>query len=247
MTGCMITVLYCGHILFFYQTRLGPLSAMLKLQLILAACFCQAQISFTSKFMKYSMWKPVWRHSWYILLPPALMNLKFHLLYYFFFSKLCLNIFTYAFISVSQLKPLSSIGWSSEPLLCPWSVWLQCFKIYSQSAGLLCLPDLVVITAVLCVISIYLNYGPVATSLSILIIPPAPPPPPIAQKLCSVPFCSYIPIVTGFCHDTVLCYGVYWTGSCQFSQTVIKNFKTDERSALEAHFIYSIITAKCIP
>jgi hypothetical protein len=52
------------------------------------------------------------------------------------------------------------------------------FKLYSQCAGLLRLPDQVVVTAVLCITKMYLNCTAVSVHHSVFFIIPAPPPPP---------------------------------------------------------------------
>jgi hypothetical protein len=58
-------------------------------------------------------------------------------------------------------------------------------KFCSQCAGHLCLPDQVVVTAVLCITNMYLNCITVSIHHSVFFMIPASPllPPPIAQKL----------------------------------------------------------------
>jgi hypothetical protein len=122
------------------------------------------------------------------------------------------------------------------------------FEIYSLSAGLLRLPDQVVITAVLYIINMYLNYVPVAASLSILYNPclfPPPAPAPIPHNTeFTVFYSTFITQFLRVCGVIGYCVmGCAGTSSCQFSQSSIINFKTDERNALEAGLISSNNTA----
>ena len=118
------------------------------------------------------------------------------------------------------------------------------FKLYSQCAGLLRLPDQVMVTAVLCFTNMYLNCTAVSVLHSVFFIITASPPPHSTENIV---FHSTVSVkLLRVFHDRVLCYGVYWKWFMPFQPNQTQNFKMFARSALETGMIHSNITANCM-